>query len=102
MRMRVTWELFPFPPLLRETKQIHVEGCCQNTAMSFNDIVAALEKDTLKFSLKSEQLSLLRHACKGNNTFGILPTGYGKSECFGLFPLIMDQVSTITFNAMKM
>ena len=45
-------------------------GCCQNTAMWFNDIVAALEKDTLKFSLKSEQLSHLRHACKGNNTFG--------------------------------
>ncbi|XP_074657196.1 bifunctional 3'-5' exonuclease/ATP-dependent helicase WRN-like [Tubulanus polymorphus] len=45
------------------------------------------------FNLKKEQVILLTKLCEKKSTFGVLPTGYGKSMCFILAPLIMDKIN---------
>ena len=44
-------------------------------------------------NLKDEQLKVIDHLLKGDNVLAILPTGYGKSACLYLPPLLLDEVS---------
>ena len=47
----------------------------------------------LKITLKTEQMDILRLlVCNRSHVLGLLPTGYGKSMCYGLLPLIFDKV----------
>ncbi len=43
-------------------------------------------------SLKEEQKSIILTFVKGKDVFGCLPTGFGKSACFLLFPSIFDRL----------
>jgi superfamily II DNA helicase RecQ len=53
------------------------------------------EQVNVNFELKDEQIELLRALSDQKHTFGILPTGFGKSMSFILIPFIMDKVSYI-------
>lgn len=54
-------------------------------------------KEIWNFDLKQEQLSLITAICNGKDSLGVLPTGYGKSMVYTLAPLLMDQVSNLTY-----
>ena len=45
-------------------------------------------------SLRVEQKTALLQFLSGNNIFVRLPTGYGKSLCYILLPLIFDRLNT--------
>lgn len=52
----------------------------------------------LNFTLKKEQEDAIKHILAGSNLFCMLPTGFGKSEIFGLVPLIMNKVLTVPYH----
>ena len=61
---------------------------------------AAIEKaivaaaDDLGYpNLKNEQLKVVTAFMQGRDVFAVLPTGYGKSLCFGCLPLAFDKLS---------
>ena len=56
-------------------------------ALSIVDAMASLP-----ISLKEKQKEIIMALMEGKNVFGVLPTGYGKSACFGLFGQVMDKV----------
>ncbi len=43
-------------------------------------------------SLKEKQHELISHYLSGNDVVGLLPTGYGKSMCYLIPPLVTDKV----------
>jgi replicative superfamily II helicase len=47
------------------------------------------------FTLKEKQLEVLNHLTKGKDTLAVLPTGYGKTLIFAIYPLLCDAVSNI-------
>ncbi len=46
----------------------------------------------LGYDLKEEQKAIINSFVQGNNVFGILPTGFGKSLCYQLLPMIYDEL----------
>jgi len=42
------------------------------------------------FKLKREQLDIIQAICKGRDVNAVLPTGFGKSICFVVPPLLAD------------
>ena len=50
------------------------------------------EKYDLPFVLKSEQSQVLQSLINMKNTCAVLPTGFGKSLCFMLYPLLLDEL----------
>ena len=50
-------------------------------------------KLNLNMCLKPQQLEVLEHLQNGSDTLCVLPTGYGKTAIFMLFPLILDEVN---------
>lgn len=44
-----------------------------------------------EFDLKDEQISVIESILEKKHTVGVFPTGFGKSVCFLLPPLILDQ-----------
>ena len=44
------------------------------------------------FELKSEQVECLSNLIKGHHVLALLPTGYGKSMLYTLFPLLVEKV----------
>ena len=40
--------------------------------------------------MKPQQLEVIESFIKGNDVFGVLPTGFGKSLCYGCLPLVYD------------
>ena len=45
------------------------------------------------YQLKEEQKEVIVNAVHGCHTFVLLPTGFGKSDCFGLVGPLLDKVS---------
>ena len=52
-------------------------------------------KYKVTFDLKDEQLEIITALLNNKNAFALLPTGFGKSMCYVLPPLLMDEVSKI-------
>ena len=42
--------------------------------------------------MKDHQLQVVTGILKGHDVFAVLPTGYGKSQCFASLPMLFDQV----------
>ena len=42
--------------------------------------------------LKDEQYKIVKSFLSGNDVFGVLPTGYGKSLCYACLPLAFDKL----------
>jgi superfamily II DNA helicase RecQ len=63
--------------------------------------VETIYKDKLKgkykfmFDLKENQKCLITNIMERKNSIGIFPTGYGKSVCFQMVPLIHDVQFTV-------
>ncbi|XP_033729586.1 ATP-dependent DNA helicase RecQ-like, partial [Pecten maximus] len=51
-----------------------------------------LAEKNFNFSLKSEQLKVISTLISGQDVFAIFPTGFGKSICYTLVPLILDRL----------
>ena len=43
-------------------------------------------------NLKEKQKEVITYFVEGNDVLVILPTGYGKSFCFALLPLVFDRL----------
>ncbi len=43
--------------------------------------------------LKDKQVTMISHVLEGKDSFGVFPTGFGKSVVFTLVPLIIDLIS---------
>ena len=50
---------------------------------------------SFNFELKNEQLEVLTTTLNGKNVFALLPTGYSKTMCFTLIPLLFDEVNIV-------
>ncbi|KAL5016400.1 hypothetical protein ScPMuIL_005989 [Solemya velum] len=50
------------------------------------------EKHGFDFELKKEQKEILVHLSNGQSVFGQVPTGFGKSMTYTLFPLVMEKI----------
>jgi len=57
-------------------------------------VVVAAAGDLGYCSLKEEQLKVVTAFVKGRDVFAVLPTGYGKSLCFGCLPLAFDRLNS--------
>lgn len=49
-------------------------------------------KHNFNFDLKQEQKKIIDLVLNGQSVSGVLPTGYGKSMCYILPPLLLNQV----------
>ncbi|XP_070562390.1 ATP-dependent DNA helicase RecQ-like [Ptychodera flava] len=49
-------------------------------------------KFNFPYEFKPEQVSIIKNIVDGNHTCGILPTGYGKSDCFVVPQLVLDEM----------
>jgi len=61
--------------------QVDIESACQVAATSLG-----------YSALKEHQLRVVASFVRGNDVFGVLPTGYGKSLCYALLPLVFDRL----------
>ena len=50
------------------------------------------EKCKLTYNLKPEQKEILNYICNGEDVFVSLPTGFGKTICLALQPLLLNEV----------
>ena len=69
-----------------------IDGCKLFSAMA-KALGAAIIKATNKLGrdqMKPEQQTLVEQFISGRDVFGILPTGFGKSLCFGCLLLVFD------------
>ena len=61
--------------------------------MEPREALSAVKNDMgLPFSLKQQQEDILINLCYNRHTFAQLPTGFGKSLIFAMFPLTKDKV----------
>ena len=63
--------------------------------MDDENIVSAIDKAarTLGYDvIKELQLKVIKEVIKGKDVFAVLPTGYGKSLCYGCLPLAFDEI----------
>ena len=73
-------------------------GLALHNKTSMEDLVKEATRKVLRkfkfdFALKAEQENVVHHLIKGNDVFALLPTGFGKSMCYIMMPLIMSEVS---------
>lgn len=65
--------------------------------MEGEDVIAVFEsiKNIYRFDfdLKKEQINIIQLILNERHVFGLLPTGFGKSVCYILPPLMLDEVS---------
>ena len=45
----------------------------------------------MDFKLKTKQVQCIKHIVEGQDTFGLLPTAFGKSLIYSLLPVVLDK-----------
>ena len=45
-------------------------------------------------TVRKQQLRVLLSYIRGNDVFAVLPTGYGKSLCYAILPLVFELLGT--------
>ena len=61
-----------------------------------NALSSAVSSCGLQFLLRKEQIQALNYYLKGRDVVVNLPTGYGKSLCYALCPLVFDNLRGVT------
>ena len=56
------------------------------------DIKRILQDKQFHLQLKSEQKEIIQNVLERKDSMAVLPTGFGKSMCYVLPPLILDKV----------
>ena len=51
-----------------------------------------LQDKQFHLQIKAEQKEIIQNVLERKNTVAVLPTGFGKSMCYVLPPLILDKV----------
>ena len=74
----------------RVYRVFHTNGC----VMQMSAMQKLCDSLGLGVVLKDKQVEVIEELMKGNSVFAMLPTGYGKSLCFWLPPLLLAKVST--------
>ena len=46
----------------------------------------------LGYNIKELQFDIVQKVVTGYNIFAVLPTGFGKSLCYGCLPLVFDEM----------
>ena len=58
------------------------------------DIIRKVHEEyNFAYAFKPEQLAIIKNVLDKKHTCGILPTGFGKSDCFVVPQLVLDEVS---------
>ena len=60
--------------------------------MEIREAAKSAAKELGYLDLKPEQLEVVETFVKGRDLFAVLPTGYGKSPCFGCLPIVFDKL----------
>ena len=60
--------------------------------------ITEVENQFLSYKLREQQKTIIEFAVKQQHVFGLLPTGFGKSDCFGLISPILDKVRKLLFS----
>ena len=63
--------------------------------MELEDLRSILTEHDFNIDIKDEQFECLQHLENGANVFAQLPTGFGKSLIYTLYPLYMEKVRII-------
>jgi superfamily II DNA helicase RecQ len=67
--------------------------------MKLEDAFCRLKRKLkINFDLKTCQKETIQSLLCFNDTFAILPTGYGKSFIFSIFPLLKDELEGVSFD----
>ena len=61
--------------------QVEVENACEIVASSLG-----------YSSPREHQIRVMSSFVRGNDVFGVLPTGYGKSLCYVVLPVVADML----------
>lgn len=87
------WNLFPaFRLLLNNVVCWKMETYPENKLM---EVFEQAKQGLALPELKEEQKKIILNIVKGNNCVGVLPTGFGKSVCFYLPPVVLNLVRNI-------
>ncbi len=62
------------------------------TSRTIKEAVTAAGRMLGYDNIRPHQLQVIEAFVKGQDVFGILPTGYGKSFCYASLPAIFDQL----------
>ena len=60
--------------------------------MEVKAIAGTVAKELGYRQLKPDQADVIEAFVKGRDVFAVLPTGYGKSLCYGCLPLVFDRL----------
>ena len=63
------------------------------------DDIATCVAAKLGFVLKDKQREVISSFVKGSDVMAILPTGYGKSLCYTILPMIFDDLRSDGLNS---
>ena len=57
-----------------------------------HEAIAAVARELGYVTMKKEQVEVVEGLVKGNDVFGVLPTGFGKSLCYACIPGVFDRL----------
>ena len=60
--------------------------------MDVHKAATSAAKELSYQDLKLDQMKVVEAFVKGRDVFAVLPTGYGKSLCYGCLPMVFDKL----------
>ncbi|CAG2217126.1 recQ [Mytilus edulis] len=87
-----TWTTTPSYLIKQPVTSTPSPNMSKKIRISFKQIKKIRGKYKFPFFLKEKQTQIIENVMKGNHSVGILPTGYGKSICFQILPILHEEV----------